>query len=269
MTISTLAQYNAAFRQTIRVSKASPGSQSSLIWISTSMAGAGDPAAISSFGGTTNGAVPTSATTGALALLPFSGTGYISRIEYSCTAVGCRIMLYDRLFHAGTFSGASVAVNSLTAQPSYSSRVPGGNYSGLQIWLEQQSGGGGVNASNQMRVGYTDQSGNTGHVSGTVTKQQNAAGGFIPVALASGDCGVQVIENFEVVAQSSNSNYNVVVARPLWSGRCDDNDIVYTHYFDRTGMPIIYSDSCLAIATIHDSATTAPAVLMDIEVVSA
>lgn len=269
MSIDTLAQYHAAAKQAIFFHKTAGGSSSTYpIWCSASFFQGGTPGVASlSIGNTANGLVPDDTLTGAPNIEPFSGTGYVTAVEFSA-AIETRIVLYDRLFHAGTFAG-TVGVNSLTSQPSFSSRVPGGtDYKGLQIWLEQAVGGGGANnAANSMRVQYTNQDGTTGRVSGTVFKNNNVTGVCIRVPLQEGDSGVQAIENFEVVAASSNAQYNVFVARPLWTGRVQRKAVASRHWLDLTSMPQVWADSCLCTMQMFDSGS-APQFALDIEIAS-
>lgn len=127
MSILTLAQYHAARKQSVTLAKngTPPSMGTAPWWMSTAICQGGDPAAMSASGNTTTGVVPTNATTGAPYIEPFSGTGYITGVDFSAD-FACRVVLYDRLFHAGSFA-TSVGVTSLSTQPSYSSRVPGGN----------------------------------------------------------------------------------------------------------------------------------------------
>jgi hypothetical protein len=253
MSILTLAQYHAARKQIVTLAKnGSTASQSQTpTWVSTSIYQTGDPVAMSASGNTTTGVVPTSATAGAAAIEPFSGTGYVTGVDFVSDFAG-RIVLYDRLFHAGSFSTA-VGVTSLSSQPSYSSRVPGGtDFRGTQIWVECFVGSGGANASNTYRVQYTNQDGTPGQVTGTVQKQNNVMGWCVQLPLAAGDTGVQTIENFEVVSAASAPTVSVFVARPLWSGRVQFNGRSYSHWLDQTGMPQVFSDSCLCLMNSFD-----------------
>lgn len=268
MSILTLAQYYAARKQIVTLAKnGSTSSQSpSPIWVSTSIWQSGDPVGLSASGNTTTGVVPTSATTGAAFIEPFSGTGYITGVDFMSDFAG-RIVLYDRLFHAGSFSTA-VGVTSLSSQPSYSSRVPGGtDYTGLQIWVEAFVGGGGTAASNTYRAQYTNQDGTTGRVTGIRQKANNVAGWCVQLPLEAGDTGVQTIENFEIVASSSPATVSVFVARPLWTGRVQFNGRSYSHWLDQTGMPQVFSDSCLCMLNTYD--VTAPKHDLRIEIASA
>lgn len=259
MAITTLADIQSGTRQYVDIVKGSLSATTAYASLWATGLGAGSLA----IGNTANGLVPTNATAGAAPLNSFSGDGYITNVVVNSTTVTWTydpsiILIYDRIFHAGSFA-ATVGVNSLSSQPSFSSRVPGGNYSGLQIWAEMASA---KTGSSSVRVKYTNQDGTTGQVSPTVSAPANGIAHCIQIPYVSGDSGVQAIEEFEVTAQSSGCTWNVFVARPIMmintlGSRFSRERI---HGFASSFGPRIYSDSCLACLSkgIPSDSTTPP-----------
>lgn len=270
MAILTLAEYYAARKQFVTFAKngGAATQSASPIWVSTAIYQGGEPGVMAAAGDTTNGVVPTAATAGAASIEPFSGVGYITSVEFS-SRYAARFVLYDRLFHAGAVS-YSVGTTSLTSQPSYSSRVPGGtDYVGTQIWVEAHVANAGGNAANTFRAQYTNQDGTTGRVTGTAQKQNNVMGWCVQLPLQAGDTGVQKIENFEVVASTAStaSALSVFVARPLWAGRVQVDAASGLHWIDQTGMPQVFSDSCLCL--MHSFDVNEPIFDLRVEIASA
>ena len=75
------------------------------------------------------------------------------------------------------------------------------------------------------------------------------------VPLQAGDAGVQAITNVAGTVATAGT-FNVLVLRPLWSGRCrtaNDGDV---HDFTKTGMPQVFADSALFLAVAADSTST-------------
>ncbi len=201
---------------------------------------------------TTTGVVPTGATAGCPAINAFGGgaTGYLAQVEFG-SSVASRLRLYDLLWKGGAYTfNANTSGNTPT---SYSSRVPGGNdFSDTQIWLEQVTAGTGVQNVN---VTYINQAGTAGRTTGTVATAANILGRMWQLPLQSGDTGVQGITGV-VGSVATVGTFNILVMRPLWSGRvkiANDGD---THDLAKTGMPIVYADSALTLVVAPDSTAT-------------
>jgi len=197
---------------------------------------------------TANGVVPTDAIAGYPIINALSASGYVSKIEFGST-VACRLTLFDRLFVCGAYNyNANV---NLTAQPSYVGRLPESNYSGLEIWVEtvvQPSG------SLAVSVSYLDQDGNAGVTGAVGVGTTPTVGRCWPLPLASGDSGVQRIDNVTgSVAASGTACFNVMVLRRLWSGRVPVANFCDIHDMLKTGMPQIYADSALYCMITADS----------------
>lgn len=197
-------------------------------------------------GNTANGLVPTDATAGYPVINSFSGgNGYLSKIDFG-SSVACCFDLYDRLFVAGAY--AYNADTTLASQPSYSSRVIGGNYNGLQLWIEAVTAFTGVC---NVQIDYLDQDGNAG-VTGVVATLALPVGRCYQIPLAAGDNGIQQITRVRGTTASAGT-FNVMVLRPLWFGRCLTANYGDTHDLLKTGFPQIFETSALYVLLYADS----------------
>lgn len=247
MTISTFDQWIAGAKQMIPYSRTGTRTTVTNGWFAMHDVAGNPGAATLAVGNTANGAVPTDATSGYPPINFSSGTGYLSHVNFGGT-VGGRLVLYDRLFHAGAFNFNDSL--SLSSQPSYSSRVPSANYAGLQIWYEQVTAATGNQA---VTVTYTNQAGTTGRTTGSVSwGVPPTVGRMFPLPLQAGDSGVQKIESV-VGTTASAGTFNIVVIRQLWTGRVHSVNEGDNHGPDRTGMPQVFSDSALALMINSDT----------------
>ena len=253
MTISTLDQYIAAASQ--RVSIIKTASRTSVATIPFSVFDqAGNPGAGTLAGtSTTAGVVPTDATAGFPTITAFGGgaTGYIGSVTFGNT-VASRMRLFDLLWKGGAY--AFNAAVTLSAQPSYSSRVLGGtDFTNTEIWLECVTA---FTGNLSIAVTYTNQDGVPGRTTGTIaTGVAPTVGRMLHLPLQAGDTGVQKIESVTSTVSTAGT-FNVLVMRRLWEGRCrlaNDGD---THDFLKTGMPQIFADSALFLQVIADSTAT-------------
>jgi hypothetical protein len=263
MAITSLDQLISAAKQKIPFTKTASRITTSTVWYSlwdiAGQPGAGTLAAGTSL---TVGAVPTDATAGAPVINAFGGAakGYLSIVDFSCNVAG-RLQLVDRLFHAGAYSFN--AASTLTTQPSYSGRVPGGtDFSGLEIWFECVTA---FTGNPTITITYTNQNGVTGRSTGAF------AFGFAPTLgrmvqfpLQAGDSGVQKIESVTATVATVGT-FNILVLRPLWSGRVQTANAADVHGLDRTGMPEVFTDSCLQLIVNMDGTTSGiPDLLIDV-----
>jgi hypothetical protein len=262
MGITTLDGYIASPKQLLSFTKTASLTTVAVNW-STIFHLAGNPGAGTlNVGNTANGLVPTDATTGFPGMNAFSGAnlGYLSRLQFGWSVAG-RLLVYDRLFHAGAYAfNANV---TLASQPSFSSRVPGGtNFGGLEIWIEIVTAMTGALACT---VGYTDQSGNTGASTGAFSIPSGAIlGRMFKMPLAAGDWGVQQV-NTVLGATASAGTFNILVIRPLAMFRVPIVGSGDVYGLDKTGMPQIWADSALQVAVCTDSTSSGiPEVLMEI-----
>jgi hypothetical protein len=252
MAITSWDQFIASAKQPISIAKTATRTSVATAWFSVFDI-AGNPGAGTLAGSsTTTGTVPTDATTGCPTINAFGGgaTGYLAQVEFG-SSVACRIKLFDLLWKGGAYAfNVSTSGNTPT---SFSSRVPGGtDFTDTQIWLEQVTAGTGVQNVN---VTYTNQAGTTGRSTGTVATATNIVGRMAQLPLQAGDTGVQGVTGV-VGSVATAGTFNILVMRPLWSGRvkiANDGDV---HDFAKTGSPILYADSALFIAIAADSTST-------------
>lgn len=253
MAITTLDQYLAAPSQRVGIIKTASVTSVALMPTQVLQA-AGNPGAGTLAGtSTTAGVVPTDATAGFPGINAFAGgaTGYISNINFGST-VPCRITLFDCLWKGGAYP-FNAAV-TLSAQPSYSTRVIGGtDYTNTEIWIEAVT----AHTGNQsIAVTYTNQDGTTGKTTGTIaTGVAPIVARMLQLPLAAGDTGVQKIESVTSTV-STVGTFNVLVLRRLWSGRVIVANWGDTHDFLKTGMPQIFADSALMTVVQPDSTAT-------------
>lgn len=200
---------------------------------------------------TTTGVVPTDATAGCPTIAAFGGgaTGYLAQVDFG-SSVACRIKLFDLLWKGGAYAfNASTTGQTPT---SYSSRIPGGVYGDEQIWIEQVTAGTGVQ---NVAVTYTDQGGASSTTGTVAAPAAMIVGRMFQLPLAAGDTGVQGVTGV-VGSVASAGTFNVLVMRPLWSGRvkiANDGDV---HGPDRTLLPEVFADSALFMAIAADSTAT-------------
>lgn len=210
---------------------------------------AGNPGAGTlNVGNTANGLVHTDAIAGYPVINAFTGgaTGYISRVEFGST-VASRLTLFDRLFVAGAYTFN--ADTTLTSQPSYLSRIPGGNYGGLEIWVEAVT----VFTGNpSFQINYLDQDGNAGDTGVVASGAALTLGRCFQIPLASGDWGVQQITRVRGTVATAGT-FNVMVLRRLWTGRVASVAAGDVHHLTKTGLPIVFEDSALYMLIAADS----------------
>lgn len=252
MTISTWDGFIASAKQPISLAKTASRTAVAAQWFSVFDL-AGNPGAGTLAGtSTTTGVVPTDATTGCPTINAFGGgaTGYLAQVDFG-SSVACRIKLFDLLWKGGAYAfNANTTGQSPT---SFSSRVPGGtDFTDTQLWYEQVAAGTGVQ---NVAVTYNDQSGASSTTGTVAAPAAMIAGRMFQLRLAAGDSGVQGVTGV-VGTVASVGTFNILVMRPLWSGRCrmiNDGD---AHDLSKTGMPIVYADSALVMCVAPDSTAT-------------
>jgi hypothetical protein len=251
MAIATLDGYIAAVKQRIQWVKTTSRT-SVAVYPESVFDVAGNPGAgVLAIGNTANGLVPDDTVAGYPPVNTFGGLGYISKVEFGST-IACWFDLYDRLFAAGAYPyNANV---TLASQPSYSGRVPGGtDFVGLQLWVEAVTA---FTGNMSIAVTYTNQAGATGHTTGTIaTGIAPILGRCIQLSLATGDSGLQKIESV-VATVATAGTFNLMVLRPLWSGRVTVANGGDVHDLLRTGMVQIFDTSALYALIAADSTAT-------------
>lgn len=251
MAIASFDQAIAAAKQYLSVAKTAVRPSIAASWFSVFDLAGSPGAGVLAGTSTAAGVVPTDATAGCPTIDAFgaSALGYLWQLEYGCS-VACRLKLFDMVFKAGAY--AFNAAQALTGQPSYASRMPGGSYSDTQIWIEAVTA---FTGNLTVTITYTNQSGVTGRTATLATGTALTVGRLMQVPLQAGDTGVQEITNVAGTVATAGT-FNVLVLRPLWSGRCrtaNDGDV---HDFTKTGMPQVFADSALFLAVAADSTST-------------
>lgn len=251
MAIASFDQAIAAAKQYLSVAKTAVRPSIAASWFSVFDLAGNPGAGVLAGTSTAAGVVPTDATAGCPTIGAFgaSALGYLWQLDYGCS-VACRLKLFDMVFKAGAY--AFNAAQALTGQPSYASRMPGGSYSDTQIWIEAVTA---FTGNLTVTITYTNQSGVTGRTATLATGTALTVGRLMQVPLQAGDTGVLAITNVAGTVATAGT-FNVLVLRPLWSGRCrtaNDGDV---HDFTKTGMPQVFADSALFLAVAADSTST-------------
>lgn len=219
----------------------------------------GSPGAGSlNIGNTTSGIVPTQATGGFPAIPNFGGgaTGYLAEARFKSSVVGSA-EVYDRLWHAGSFSLATLRTFTLSGQPSYLGRLPGGtDYTGLEIFLEINAA---IAASAvTCSVGYTNEAGVSGKFTGaSVALTSFTTRRVIRMSLQAGDKAPQSINSLTIggVAAATGS-VNVIVGRLLADFDIRVANSMDRQPFDGTSGPIIFADMAVWPLIESDSTNT-------------
>jgi hypothetical protein len=261
MAIASLDQYLAALREKVTYFKS--GAVTTLANIPYTMFDmAGNPGAGTlSAGNTANGIVPTDVLAGYPLLGAPSGVAYLASIMFTNT-VACRLTLYDRVFSCGAY--AYNADTTLASQPSFAGRIPGANYSGLELWIETVTA---FTLIPAFQINYLDQGGNAGDTGSVSAGVAMTIRRCFQMPLASGDNGIYGVAGIVRVRciTASAGTFNVNVLRPLWSCRVPIANFGDVHDLLRTGMPQIYNDSALFVQIAADStASGLPEMFMEV-----
>jgi hypothetical protein len=250
--ITTLDQFIGSAKQALSIAKTASRTSVATSWFSVFDI-AGNPGAGTLAGtSTTTGTVPNDATAGTPLINAFGGaaTGYLDQVDFG-NSVACRMKLFDMLWKGGAY--AFNAATSGNTPTSYSSRVPSGtDFNDTQIWLEQVTAGTGVQS---VAVTYNNQSGTTGRSTGTVVTSTNIVGRCFQLPLQAGDTGVQGVTGV-TGSVATVGTFNILVMRPIWTGRvkiANDGDV---HDLTKTGRPIVYADSAIVLLVAADSTAT-------------
>lgn len=261
MAITTLDGLIAAAKQTTGINKTASRTAIASSWFSVFDLAGSPGAGVLAGTSTANGVVPTDATAGCMPINTFGGgaTGYLSRVEFGST-VACRQRLFDMLFKAGAY--AFNANTALSAQPSFSGRVPGGtDFNAIEIWIEAVTA---FTGNPTFTITYTNQAGTAGRIATLAAGLAPTLGRKLQIPLQAGDSGVQLITNVQCTVATVGT-FNVLVQRKLWSGRvrsANDGDV---HGWDKTGGAQVWDTSAVVLDVAPDStATGIPEVNFDI-----
>jgi hypothetical protein len=263
MAIATLDQYIAALKQRICWFKSGTRTTiAALPFCLFELAGQPGAGALA-IGNTANGLVPTDADAGYPTITNFGGSalGYLSKVEFANT-VACRLAIFDRLFAAGAY--AFDTDTGLAFQSSFGSRVPSGDYKNLELWIEAVTA---FTGSPSFQINYLDQDGNAGDTGVIASGSALTLGQCFQMPLAAGDCGIRLIDRVRGTV-ASGGTFNLMVMRPLWSGRIPVACGGDVHDLLRTGMVRVFENSALYVLMYADS-TASGAPEMSLEIASA
>jgi hypothetical protein len=211
---------------------------------------------------TAAGVVPTDATAGMPPIESFNGEpGFIHSLTLdggatTAAAPGVRVALFDLLFKAGAY--AFNAAVTLAAQPSYSSRVPGGtDFDGTQIWVEGVTAFTGIPT---FTITYTNSAGTAARTTTFTPLAVMTIGELQQIPLQAGDNGVQKIETVTCTI-STVGTFNVLVMRPLMIGgeqvstytsRYGEAEIELPQIWDTSALYPLFSSSATLNTTNPD-----------------
>lgn len=218
-------------------------------------AAAGIPSAGSlSIGNTVSGVIPTDSTAGAPVINAFSGsnTGYLLTFDASNAQAGV-LSVYDRLWHAGSFSLGTLQTITLSGQPALR-RVPDNNYSQLELWLEVAAANG--TGASVITVSYQDGNNTTQ----TATLDSNLASipinRMLPFRLAN-STGIQKVNSVTISGATGTGSFNLVIQRNIVDHTTVSPNVGRPKKGPfETGMPVIYADSCLAMMYLATTTST-------------
>lgn len=256
MAISTADGYIAASKQIVPFTKTASittvAAQRSCQFATAGSPGAGTAA----FTTALTGVVPTDLTAGFPLLNAFGGsnTGYLTRVQYSSSVAG-RLELWDALWGINVpTTPAAPTTYTIAGASSYLGRIPGGTYAhGTRIFLWCTTA---VAASAvTVTVNYTSSAGTAGRTTGASAALTSLiASRWIELPLQAGDSGVNSVQSVVVGGTAAaTGNINVIVVRPLWSGRVNVANFGGLDALDGTGMPIVYADSAIIQTIVPDS----------------
>jgi hypothetical protein len=217
---------------------------------------AGQPGAGAAPAGTP-GAVPTSATAGAIGFTnPAAGNSYLARL-FAASSVPGTLTLYDRLCAVGgivTTTGAPAIASAALTRPD-------ANGVNAEIWIEITTVCSAT--GNAMTLTYTNSAGVASHT--TTAIQLNAAGPIglsIQCPLQAGDVGVQTVTGCTNGTTQAAGAFNVVIRRRLASFPMPAAFVPYPPQDPFwAGLAQIYNSACIEGVFLISSGTAAPAIV--------
>jgi len=218
------------------------------------------------------GTAHTSANTGALQFAnPASGTLHLTGGSVSCGTINNTLLVYDRLFSVAKTMN-STATEAVTGVPTrYQSTTPtADDYAGDNFLFVEVGGTAlAATAHNWTVCTYTDQDGNAaatlpslaGNSSGIVDRLDHPTANaqwFAP--LASGDTGIQQLDQMQCSAAVATGVINFVIGHPLgWMSFPVINSFFpFNWLFGADDLaPRVFDDACIAFLEPVKPATTA------------
>jgi hypothetical protein len=167
-------------------------------------------------GNTTSGVVPVASSTDTLfPALPQVGANQelrIGGVSFDGTDLGQPI-LWDRLWHAGPFSGTSSTTYTFSSQPSFLDRI--GSSSGSDIFLIMEVVSDFSNAPS-ISANLTDLNGTYIQAVSPSLSATPKSNSLAPFTAAQGQHGVKAVQSLSVNSSSTSGSFNLVVARMLF-----------------------------------------------------
>lgn len=213
---------------------------------------------------TTTGIVPVAGDAGYPRIASFGGLpGYVARAQ-ARSNVACRVLVCDRLFHAGSFAHNDDV--TLSGQPSFDARVPDADFSQVEMWVETTATSTGIP---HVELGYRNQD----DVDTLTGIQSNATiitaypGVCWRIQLAPGDKGVKRLNSVRF-ANATAGTFNVMLVRTLVHLRVSalaDSDLLDAV---DTALPRVYDSSALFVMTNWDTANTTALGEIDLDIVT-
>jgi hypothetical protein len=200
------------------------------------------------------GAACTRATSGAFPL-PDAVVGkkiYLNYINF--LSAGQPIFeVHDRLVHTSGLVG-----NITTEQVINSAALPTRAAGGFLVtpYLEVYAATGATTTTVTLK--YTNQAGDTGKTAVTSGVTLNAIGRFIPLNLAAGDTGVQVVESITLSASTTGAgNFGITLTRlKAWISAAGANFIALPQNPTEQGGALIEDDACLMVSGLYNAGAT-------------
>lgn len=219
------------------------------LWTAPGQPGAGaNPAA-------TPGAVPTSATAGAVPFTnPGSGNSYLARLFATSTVPGT-LILYDRLVGVG-----GVTLNSVAAQTVASAALtrPDANGVNAELWIEVTTVPGGTTTITSI---YNNQGGVSHTTTPAVTlTTASIAGTTYQLPLVAGDTGIQTCTS-TTCGTAVTGTINVVIRRRIAEFAIPAAFLSFPPQDPFwAGLSQIYNSACIEALFLIGSGTAAPAI---------
>jgi hypothetical protein len=217
------------------------------------------PAAGSAGAAAPGGTAHTSANTGALAYAnPAAGTLHLTGASVSASVINNTLLVYDRLFSVAKTMN-STATEAVTGVPTryQSTTALNEDYAGDNFLFVEVGGTAlAATAHNWTTCLYTDQDGNA---SATLPSLTGNSGAIVdrldhPVSqwfapLASGDTGIQQLDQMQCSAAVASGAINFVIGHPLgWMSFPVINSFMPTNFLYGADdiAPRIFNDACIA-----------------------
>jgi hypothetical protein len=228
-------------------------------WASYWAAGTIPAAGALAIGNTTAGVIPTEATTGAMAFAdpPGMANAYVMGATVSSTVTGT-VMLYDRVFHIGALTPTSGAYPGPVTGTTIDRQADG---AGMEMWAEIVTALSA--AAHTVTITYDDQ-GNASSTGTVLLPASSPIARMFPVTLDAGDSGVQHITGISGSATPPTGTFNLMILRPILRVSVVANIPVQLG-IPECGLRPLYANSCLAPAFYNPAGTTAPDILISLD----